>query len=134
MAEADTREFPVACDWCGTTLVGRIRREQAGKMVLVHVAHLDGHSRPCRGSGRGIPVWEVRLELRAADDRYELVVGDGKPIECASRAILEAALRGFGVAGDGARQRVAGVEPGRPVAFDVPERRRQPRSPGGDAE
>jgi hypothetical protein len=55
------------------------------------------------------------------------VVGDGNPIECASQEILEAALRDFGVIGDGAKRRVAGAESGVPVVFEVPERRRKAR-------
>ena len=99
-------------------------------MVVVQLPHSDGRGQPCSGRGRGIPVWPLRLELRAVGGGFELVVGDGRPIECASREILEAALRDFGVMGNGAQRRVSRVESGMPVAFDVPERRRQPRSRG----
>lgn len=125
---AETRPFSVACDWCGTELVGQIRREQAGRMFVVQLAHVNRSGRRCLGSGRGIPVWPLRLELRAVGRGYELVVGNGNPIACASQEILEAALRDFGVMGDGAKRRVAGAESGVPVVFEVPERRRQPRS------
>jgi len=131
--DTESRPFSVACDRCGTVLVGRIRREEVGKMVVVQLPHSDRWGQPCLGKGRGIPVWPLRLELRAVARGFELVVGDGRPIECASREILEAALRDFGVVGDGAQRRVTGVEPGRPVAFDVPERRRQPRGQGDNA-
>jgi hypothetical protein len=125
---AETRPFSVACDWCGTELVGQIRHEHVGRMFVVQLAHVNPRGVRCLGSGRGIPVWPLRLELRAAGGRYELVVGDGDPIECASQEIIEAALRDFGVIGDGAKRRLADVESGAPVAFEVPERRKQPRS------
>jgi hypothetical protein len=100
-----------------------------GQMVAAHTQMDGGSDIP---EGRGIPVWSVRLELRTAAAGYELVVGDGRPIECASRRILEVALHEFGVLGDGAHLRVAGVEPGKPVSFDVPERRRTLRSRGDE--
>jgi hypothetical protein len=126
-ADSELRPFSVACDRCGTVLVGQIRREEAGKMVVVQLPHLDRGGRPCSGRGRGTPVWPLRLELRAVGDGFELMVGGGGPIEFARRENLEAALRDFGVMGDGAQRRVTAVESGKPVVFDVPERRRQPR-------
>ena len=125
--DSELRPFSVACDRCGTVLVGQIRREAAGKMVVVQLSHLDRGGRPCSGRGRGIPAWPLRLELRAVGDGFELVVGGGGPIGFARREDLEAALRDFGVMGDGAQRRVAAVVSGKEVVFDVPERRRQPR-------
>jgi hypothetical protein len=127
---ADTRAFSVACDWCGAELIGQIRREHVGRMFVVQLPHVNPRGARCLGSGRGIPVWPLRLELRAVGRGYELVVGDGNPIECASQEILETALRDFGVMGDGAKRRVAGAESGMSIVFEVPERRRQPRSRG----
>jgi hypothetical protein len=134
-SDIEFRDFPVACDWCGTVLVGQIRREQVGQMVVVAIPHVDGNGRPCRGSGRGVPVWPVRvwpvrLELRAVEAGYEIRVDDGQVIACPSREALVTKLRDFGVERDEAQRQVAGVEAGKPVVIDVPERRRQPRRRG----
>jgi hypothetical protein len=87
-SDTQLRPFSVACDRCGTVLVGQIRREEAGKMVVVQLPHLDGSGRSCPGRGRGIPAWPLRLELRTVAGGLELVVGGGGPIAFASRETL----------------------------------------------
>jgi hypothetical protein len=128
--ETATRSFSVACDWCATPMTWQIRREQAGKMVLVHAAHVDRHGRPCRGSGRGIAVWPVNMELRVVSGFYELRIGQGAALGYSNPGTLVVKLQEFGLDREEALRRIGAVTPGRPYSFEVSERRRQPRARG----
>lgn len=128
--ESETRPFSVACDWCATPMTAQIRREQAGRMFVVQMLHADGHGRPCRGPGRGIPTWPLRVELREVAGVYELRIGSGLALACSSPGILEAKLQELGVDRDEARRQIPAVEPGQAYSFDVVERRRQWRERG----
>jgi hypothetical protein len=77
------------------------------------------------GEGRAL-----RVELSAVRDGYEVRIGMGRPRIYIGREHVVGVLSRLKVDRDVAQRHVAGVEPGKPVIFDVPERRRQPRSRG----
>jgi len=123
----DTRPFSVACDWCATVMTRDVRRDQAGRMVVVQVTHHDPAGRPCLGSGRGIPRWPLPVELREVGDAYVLRIGQGRPVEFASPGKLVDKLLELGVDQEVAL-RISAIAPGQPYSFEVAERRRQPRA------
>ena len=125
--ESETRPFFVACDWCATTMTRQVRRDQAGRMVVVQLMHKDPAGRPCRGSGRGIPTWPLSVEIRAIGEVYELRIGHGGASEYSSRGLLSAKLQELGIGRDEALSGIPAVEPGQTYSFEVAERRRQPR-------
>lgn len=122
----DSRPFSVSCDWCATVMTREVRRDQAGRMVVVQVMHRDPAGRPCVGSGRGIPRWPLPVELREVGDAYELRIGNGRALQYTSPGSLVDKLLELGVDGDVA-SRISAIEPGQPYSFEVAERRRQPR-------
>ena len=129
--DTETRPFFAACDWCATTMTREVRRDQAGRMIVVQVMHKDPKGKPCRGSGRGIPTWPLHVELRDVAGVYELRIGNGLALEYSSPRMLDAKLRELGVNRDELLQQVAAVGPGQPYSFEVSERRRQPRGRTG---
>ena len=122
----NTRPFSVACDWCATVMTRDVRRDQAGRMVVVQVMHHDPAGRQCLGSGRGIPRWPLPVELREVGDAYELRIGQGRVVEIANPGKLVDKLLELGVDKEVA-MRISAIEPGQPYSFEVAERRRQPR-------
>jgi excisionase family DNA binding protein len=117
----EQRPFSVACDWCGTVLVSHVRREDAGRMVVVQGRHADKDGRPCVGVGRGIAKWPLRVELRMVDGGvgFELEVIDGPTFEFSNLAELRAKLIDIGASPDFATRRAHEVGPGSPIVFDV---------------
>jgi hypothetical protein len=107
-----------------------MKPEDSGRMLLISGHHFSPEGNLCRGTGRTIAVWPLRVELRAAADGYELRIGNGRPVSCATRDLLVAKLRELGVDRDEAQRRVALVEAGQPVAFEVRERRHGSRARG----
>ena len=126
----ETRSITAPCDDCGTPLSGQMKPEDSGRMILVTGHHVGPEGSPCRGSGRAIAVWPVRVEISAGGGGYELRIGQERAVACSSGEDLVAKLRALGIERDEAQRKVAAVEPGTPITFDVPERRRQPRSHG----
>jgi hypothetical protein len=109
-----------------------MKPEDSGRMILITRQHLSPDGSPCRGSGRAIAVWPVRVEISAGGGGYQLRIGQGQAVACSSGEDLAARLRALGIEREEARRRVAAVEPGKPIVLDVPERRRQPRSRSND--
>jgi hypothetical protein len=126
----EPRPFSVVCDSCATVVVGEFRREQATRTVVVQKPHVDSNGRLCRGAGRGVPTWPLRVELRVDAAGYELAIGRGAPIAFSSPEALITKLREFGLDRDEALRRVASAKSEEPYRFEVPERRRETRKGG----
>jgi len=105
-----------------------MKPEDSGRMVVITGQHVSPGGSPCQGSGRAIAVWPVRVEISAGGGGFELRIGQGQAVACSSGEDLVAKLRALGIEREEAQRRVSTVEPGKPIVFDVPERRRQPRS------
>ena len=118
------------CDWCGQILTGQMRRSEVGRAVIVKVDHLDLSGRPCLGSGRSLGTWPLLVEVRVTNMGFEVRIGDGRARVHPSRESVVAVLRQLGVEARDAVFWAAIVVPGQPVTFEVPERRKTPRSLG----
>jgi hypothetical protein len=90
-------------------------------MIVVQGLHEDKNGAPCRGAGRGIAKWPLRVELRMIDGggAYALEVIDGPTFQLPSRATLEAKLVDIGASPEDAMRRAHEVSVESSVVFDI---------------